>query len=401
MVDRLSDLSFGRLLSGVSTSEVKANLIRLIPAYAISDHDLQVAFTRSQARPLGWKTKKNHLVNHIRGSLVPHDIALEHEDLGDPSFAITAFGSEKAVPLAGLLLDFASSDRLSLRNYFGFSSPDSNGGPFIRYGILKEIINGKPFRNEQELAESLHVSVYAIDYHLPDLGSQNVIIYRGRLSEELYSDFSWIGDIPTEQVSTYGHDVVLTSRVADLLRDESDHQWNIPEVQEALALKGLPRSNRTRINNILRFLVAQNLVRQGELSKESQFAISLTPEQGQAIEKLVKLMEDFREQDGNVIDRGYVMSQGISSQVIADVLRKAHGFSNAAKRITDKTPVNPFLEIVSKYPGITTAQLCEVLKRDYDRHVTRVTAQVALKKLREKGKLIADTEKVAIHWRMP
>lgn len=405
MAETLPDSTFANLLSAIGNSEVKSNLIRILPTNTlVTDHDLQVAFTASQSKPLGWRTKKSGLVNHIEHSLVPNGIAIEIDSSDNLLFTRTVLGERLALPMSGLLLDYSSHNDLALRSYFGvFAAPGeqySAGSSMLRYRVLRELVYGDPIKNDSDLSKRLKIPEPILGYHLVDLGAQRVITYRATKQGQEYSQFSWLGTL-TQPVSVYNTDKLLTRHVADVLKTDLDHQWTISEISEKLRGTGVSNGSYTRICNILNFLEQQNLAKKGKFSKEVQSELSLTAEQGNRLEKLLSLLEGFRLQDGNVVDRGYELALNLSRNTLSDILAKARRFSGQAHKTTDTQASNPFLEIIANFPGITTSEVSKMILADYDKPITVQGVRVALRRLQRRGQLVGTAEKTVKHWEIP
>lgn len=402
--ERLSDERLGNLISAVGNHEAKALLLGLMwPKIIYTQRELQTHANNAQGQNLGWVINDRTLFDYCKQSFSPIGLVAQEVTIRGTfkpvGYVKTDLGQREGDVLGGLLLDFSLRyPQFSLQDIFGGTVSNSKfqdieGGaeykkrsPITRLRIFWELVTSSLPIRTFDLAKSLGEQRNLIGNHLSSLSEKGVLSYESTLHGEPIIYFQLKEKRSPDSLKPhrkiYGARITLIQSAYQILEQNPGSQFTIESMAEEY-LKIYPESNNlsrvvllARLGRILSSFVKQGYAERGKFSNEKLSEIDLADEQRQMLLDLTTFLDQFQNQDPEIIAYGKKCMQEITvdPEKVSLLMRKAWDKSRNAQSIPQEQTVATMLTIISQNPGLTTNQIREIIPQY--QNITMVTTRI-------------------------
>lgn len=406
----LSDQQMGILLSAVGNKETKAlTLLVMRRGETYSGKELHSRFINVQGgiTNAGWATAEMVPYNYAKYSFAPAKLASED------GAEITQYGETIGKPFAALLLDFSRKhSNFSLSDFFGEtpSTKDEEqdvrkSAPFARFRILQALLEADlPIRQADISEKNEDIYHQLIKLHLQGLNRKGIIEYSSIETDRPYASYTFNPAHPKENPAAYGTDPTLTQAVYQIVQQNPQKEWKIPEVTEEYAKRFTGRLTEEqkkkitgRITGVLSHLESSGYAQGGKFNKDTHSEINLSETQRNAIAELVNLLENFQRQDSATMARGRFLADLflLNPQEVSILMEKAKEHSPFSNKKGLGEHRSTFLKLISQNPGISTREIDEKLNTD-DLAIGRTRINQILSSLLKEGEIEVEKRRYRI-----
>lgn len=411
--EKLSDERLGNLISAVGNHEAKAALLGLMqPGIIYARSDLNTIMLHAQGRNLAWRMAKGLPFSYCRHSLAPIGLVAQEvttsgglETIG---YIKTDFGQEEGDSLGGLLLDLSLRYPLtSLQDIFGAtvspSEPKASEeglayrkrSPITRLRLFWELITSSlPIRNT-DLGVSLGEDLATISTHVDSLSEKGIISYDSIGANVPFVIYRLSKDHPQDTPAHYSKGPTLAKAIYQIMHDNPDREFTLESVvQEYLKPLVVERvSSNTEFYRVLTWLSKQGYVERKKFGHGKQSEINLTDDQRQMLLDLVTILDQFQNQDPEIIAYGRRCMKEIIAdpEKVSTLIRKAREHSYFAQNAPPEQTTSDLVTIISQNPQLTATQLREILTQRQARTITKTHIRRLLKLALTSGQITQKT----------
>lgn len=422
----LSDEQLGNLIAAVGNHEAKAVTLLVMRRRMIyTGEELHQAVLEAQGTLPGWRIHHQAPFKYCERSLSP--IGLVAREVVDPNlntygYVRTEHGEQIGVPLSGLLLDFSRRyDNVSLNQIFGATQSTSpikevsgqeenieyrKRSPIIRFRIFGKLTTTELPIRETDLAESIGEKRDYVRNHLHQLARQKIITYESVKRDQPYALYKASSQAPDNPPPRFARYTFLTQEVHQLLSDHPARSWTAPEIADFFISKeryeekhraGLIQS----IAHILPHLKRHGYLEPPKISLSNKSLIDLTHQQRTTLTDLVNILNGFKDQSSEVVERGRkVASRFISNpNAVAEVMIKAREYSPLVNKYPSEELELIILSIIQNNTDITAVQIRDILEEKYEKKVVVARVKQLIKSLKDQGLIVGSKEKTTLEWR--
>ncbi len=388
--ERAHDQELGNLLAAFGNHEAKALTLSLMdPGVIYTQNKIHKVILKAQGDAPGWKTINDRTVfNYLTLSLAP--IGLVAKEVIDPhtgqwGYAITEYGQEIGVALAGYMLDFSlRHPEVSLEKFLGQTQ---KGGPrtkaepldspqrsaLTRLQILRELTTRKLPLRLVDLHKSLGLSKELLSKHLKDLARYGFISFESKGQDETYVFYDNNNGAPQTEPSPFseGQDKIypkLTAAVLEACQDESLFG------REDIARKILANNPTMKwkleglvgqVGKILNHLATEGYIIRQKFSQEYQSEVTITLQQRELFEEFLSIIDKFETQDPQILAIGKEYAQNIigDPEKVALLMQKARESSSTANAKSPEEVKGLIKRVIGENPGSSTADIQRLMQK--------------------------------------
>jgi len=404
--ERLSPEQSSSLLSAVGNHEAKALLLpSMTPGTGYSSTDLDRIFELKQGRYSVWKMKVVPFYSYCRRSFALAglvDVALMNENLEATRYAVTPYGADIGVALAGHLLAYSEENSdVSLSRVFGHS-------PFIRFRIFQELISGDLPMREADLVKKLNKTPHLIGDHLRALRKNGIISYESSRIDEPYARFKLISDRPDDPPPAWVRNVTFTNEIYRIVIENPTMELNADTILPLLVYRNpkLMRNEddkKRRISAVLSHLETHGYIKRLKLGFYQQSEVNLTEEQRSRLEQLVDIVERFSTQEPQFLAEGRSKAHQIvnDQRRFSALLQKARETSANANEASSAETMKQIITILYSNPRATNREIQKHLRNEFD-HDISTSAVARLTRILSSGGSISISDKgTGFHFEIP
>jgi len=404
--ESLSTQQTSSLLSAVGNHEAKALLVAsMTPGIGYSSADLDRIFELRQGKYSVWKMKVVPFYSYCRGSFAPAgvvEVALRDENLEPSRYAVTPYGAELAVAMAGHLLGYSEENpEISLIRAFGHS-------PFTRFRIFQELISGTLPTREADLVKKLDKTPHLVGGHLRALRRNGIISYESSRIDEAYARFKLNSDRPDEPPLAWMKNVTFTNEIYRIVIENPVMELNADTILPLLVYRNpsLMRNEddkRKRIAAVLSHLERHGYIKRLKFGFYQQSEANLTEEQRSRLEPLVAIVERFLTRDPQFLAEGISKAHQIvnDQRRFSALLQKARETSPNANEASSAETMKQIITILYSNPRATNREIQEHLRTEFDRDIS-TSAVARLTKILSSGGFISISDKgTGFHFEIP
>lgn len=406
--EKLSDEEMGNLLSAVGNHEAKAiTLILMGNGNNFDAGRLYRKILKAQGKHKGWVMNKNNPFSYCTRSLSFSKL-VEEKKLN--TYQITPKGKGLGIPLAGLLLDFSEKHNIPLSQLLGLTLSSSKEkaikteegevqfrkrAPLTTLKILYELLTSSslPVR-EVDIARGIGEDfIQNLAKHFIRLSKLGLIKYEAVEVNKPYSLYKLSSNIPEGQLPIYINFRTLTNAVFDVLRKYSGRDLTREDVYNLLSIKEKERWKKKNllleISGILSFFNKKGYVDVKKFERNKQSEINITEEQRMVLTEFLEIMDRFRNQDPEILEKGRRFAEEIvvNPERISKLLRRAKEASSNASRSSPEEIQENILSIILSNPGATNIEIQKLLEKKHGKKL-RITSIRILSSLLVKQKSI-------------
>lgn len=348
----IGDYEMDNLLSGVGNHANKLILLASMKPgtiYGKTGRDSAFNLLRDAQRDAstkGWVPEYSTPYNYLVNSLSPIGMVAKefiNKDEGKIGYELTAKGENVGIPLAGILMDFASRHNLALSQLFGDTTsknPDARAGG-IRWRLFQGLATQQPDIpiSITGLAQSVEESIQRTTTNLSELSEIGLIHYESGTKRPAQTYKVDLDALQTHALKMRGKSL----EVAEYILTAGIDACTVASLAEGLTgahpVENTPifRSNlKSILKNLEKIGITERTV---ENSGDAKVMVST--KQQDILQELVQLIDDLQNGVVSTYNKGRELAQSIKNNpdLVASLLahEKAvsvhyHGQENAKKR---------------------------------------------------------------------
>ncbi len=426
--ERLSDEELGNLLSAFGNNEAKAvTLVAMKNGTIYTDHNLHSELMDVQGDIKGWNMAGRGPFQFCQYSF--ENIGLVARGVTDQvqgtwGYIKTDYGEEQGNALAGLLLDFSlRHPEISLYDIFSATiSPYAknreiettvgvgdfkNRSPFTRLKIIWELATTDKPIGIFKLEEAIDNKYHSISSsHLRDLKARGLINfeYPERLDNNIIR-YQLAVNAPTESPHKPRRPA-LTKFIYELLSNDPNKTWTRDSLNVAYTTKkklenpdfvsneGNIKVYKGHISSVLSYLENEGyLYRPEGFSTENRSFVWVDEGQRLLFIDLLTLIDQFQNQDPDILRRGRMLAGSFSSVQISTFMAKAKEHSPWANNVSKVETSRLVLDFLSEHTNSTIKEICDFLMESQKRRLSKNSVNEYLRELRLEGKTKVSREK--------
>lgn len=321
--------------------------------------------------------------------------------------------------LGGLLLDFSLRyPQFSLQDIFDITASiaelqEIEGGfdyrkraPITRLKIFWELVTSPLPIRTSDLAQSIREPGSIIGRHLTSLSEKGLLLYEVVAYGEPKTYFRLKEKQPPYTPQTVGTETLLTQSIYQILQQNPNQNLTIESIREAY-LSIHPESMKlpkirleARLSGILSAFAKQGYVERGMFGAEKQSEVNLNDEQRQMILDLVILLDQFQNQEPEILAYGRKCMLEITAdpEKVSILMRKAREHSYHTRAVPKEQSIATILTIISQHLDLTITQIREMLTHQQDRSLGKRYIRQLLQSLLENGQVRQETVRGVRHF---
>lgn len=401
--EKIPDRELGNLVAATANHEAKClMLIAMKPGEVYPSPDIYREFISLQGKNPGWRIA--HLVpfQYCRDSLHPIGLVAWEVRKSDNvlGYAITDYGQDIGIPLAGLLLDFSiRHPEFSLYDFFGSTymggadEEVSKRAPVTRMQILWELATTDKEEGKLRVVDLVKALGRKQDLgnmgtHLKQMSERGVISYDSKETINKPITLYHLSDKQPDSLTTLNErHPVMTKRVHEAMLSEPEKLWTREEIVNAIIDKypELYFSRKSIYDHTVSVLGAlrdAKLVHYEKFHHDLQSEAYLTPEQREVVVELLEILDSVQNKNPEVLRKGKELAGFFLTHPaeVASLMQKAKEHSPHAS--ADKTEnINYVLQALTEQPYISAKDIQKILKEKHERILTVDSIRSYLKTL--------------------
>jgi DNA-binding Lrp family transcriptional regulator len=386
--EKLSDKELGSLLSAVGNHEAKAITLILMSSGNVFDRgSLHGELIRAQGQNKGWVMAWSVPFQYCSYSLSPIGlVAKEILDQGSSTFgyAITEYGQQLGVPLAGLLLDFSEKHNVPLNQLFGGTNSSAKiiqkgeaeeievkkRSPSTTLAIIKSLLRASSFPlREIDIADKVGIDAKNVKKHLSRLSELGLVKFESSKVNKPYSLYGLSRNAPKTDPPIYKSFRSETHKVFEIIKNLGLQTFTASDIYNVLSQE---RKERVRkeyyvdlISSVLYFLNKHKYLELQKFHNKQQSAISMSESQRKILRELITTISKLQNKDSETLRKGLDFSKQIivNPKRVSDLLIRAKEASGNANQASKEDTQKIILSIITANPGITNREIRELIKK--------------------------------------
>lgn len=416
--EKMSDGELGNVVSAICNNEAKAmTLLAIWKGVGVLDRKgLRSQVLNLQGENPGWRIDGSDLFSYCSQSLSQIGLVAKeflNPDLSTWGYALTDYGREIGVPLAGLMLDFSERHNIFLNKLFGATSSRSplstqvgeeeaefkKRSPITTLKIIYEIVTSPslPVRDKDILdaVGERHNSVGRALNRLKELG---LIQYEGIKANKRYSSYKFSGNFPEGELPAYKMQKTLTHLIFNVLQASPNQYLTSEDIYNALPEDIKDNWDKeslfSDISSISFYLTKNNYAEVEKFHQGLQSEVSISEGQRVILTELLKITDGVQNKDKKILEKGRRFAEEIAAdpQRAAKLMERAKEASPYFnKRSRDETEKDILSSLYLHPEGLTNREILALLKSDrvigimYVGQVTHSLGQKGLVRVSKQG----------------
>lgn len=259
---------------------------------------------------------------------------------------------------------------------------------------------------EIDLAESIGEKRDHIRNHLHQLARQNIITYESVKRDQPYTIYTASSRPPDNSPPRFARYTFLTQEVHQLFSDNPAKSLTAPEIADFfISKKRYEEKYRASliqsIGHILVHLRQHGYLEPPKISSKNKSLITLTEQQRIILTDLVNILNGFKNQSADILERGRILAfRFISSpNAVAKIMVKGKKHSSFVDKYPSEELEAIILSIIQSNPDTTATQIRDILGEEYEKRVVVGRVKQIITNLKAQGLIVGSKEKTTFRWR--